>query len=702
MSIALIGQTFHFTQPDGSTLAVRGWGDQHEAVFETLDGYTVTQNPDTGFYEIAQRSEDGHRLQPVPGGAARADGGRAVVSPGLRAAPQAVRARARAAASVLGPRRCDERRLERREQRRAMRSAAAAGGIMRAPPQRTTVGDYVGLCLLIDFSDSPRTISREEVDRFCNQAGYNGFGNRGSVHDYFLDQSIGRCRYTNIVAPYYRARFAKTHYTDPNVRYGQRAQELIQEALAFHRAQGLDFSRLTADGQSFVYAMNVYFAGPNVNNWGQGLWPHASALNRPVNLVPGRVARDYQFTSMGAELELGTFCHENGHMLCDYPDLYDYGNQSGGVGYFCLMCAGNHADPKNPVGISAYLKRLSGWAGMVQALEHGKTVTLEAGGNHMAMLAKNEGEYFLVENRQKSGRDAALPDAGLAIWHADENGSNNEESMTAARHYELSLEQADGLFELERSPQELGDANDLYAGAGAHFGDDTTPTSRWWDGTSSFLTLDRFSASGAAMTFRCNFANVVAPPPGGAIQHGSAPNKAIPDNNNNGISDTLQVVDAFLLADLKVGVAIAHTWRGDLEVRLLSPWGEGLVLHPKGRGGDADDLRQAFDAADTPALATWRGRPAAGAWRLEVRDLAGSDTGKLERWWLEMVPAAPPPGVEVLEESPGKAIPDSPAQSLRAVSRARSRMRCSPSTARCGPLLGGFQPLMRRPIPAAS
>ena len=164
--------------------------------------------------------------------------------------------------------------------------------------------------------------------------------------------------------------------------------------------------------------------------------------------------------------------------------------------------------------------------------------------------------------------------------------------------------------------------------------------------------------------FRCNFANVVAPPPGGAIQHGSAPNKAIPDNNNNGISDTLQVVDAFLLADLKVGVAIAHTWRGDLEVRLLSPWGEGLVLHPKGRGGDADDLRQAFDAADTPALATWRGRPAAGAWRLEVRDLAGSDTGKLERWWLEMVPAAPPPGVEVLEESPGKAIPDSPAQGI--------------------------------------
>ncbi len=664
MSISFIGQTFTFTQPDGSTLQVRGWGDQHQAVFETLDGYTVIQNPATGFYELAQLSPDGNSLQPVPGAAAQPDGGRSLVNPRLRAAAVAARAAGRQAASVLGTRRCDERRLERRQQRRAMRAAAADGGILPAPPQRTTVGDYVGLCLLIDFADSPQTIGRAEVERFCNQVGYSGFGNSGSVHDYFLDQSIGRCRYTNIVAPYYRARFAKTHYTDPSVPYGQRAQELIQEALAFHKAQGLDFSPLTPDGQSFVYAMNVYYAGPNVNNWSQGLWPHASGLNTPVTLAPGKVARDYQFTDMGAELELGTFCHENGHMLCDYPDLYDYGNQSGGVGYFCLMCAGNQATPKNPASISAYLKRLSGWAGTIATLEHGKTVTLESSGNHMAMLAKNDDEYFLVENRQQTGRDAALPDAGLAIWHVDEQGSNNEEAMTAAKHYELSLEQADGLFELEHSRSELGDANDFYVGAAARFADDTTPASRWWDGTSSFLTLDQFSASGAAMSFRCNFANVIVPPAGGTIKRESTPNKAIPDNNTTGISDTLQVADAVNIAELKVGVAIAHTWRGDLEVRLIAPWNEGLVLHPKSRGGDADDLRQTFDAANTPTLATWRGRPATGDWRIEVRDLAGSDVGTLEDWWLEIVPATAAPGSVVLEESPGLAIPDFPAAGI--------------------------------------
>jgi M6 family metalloprotease-like protein len=658
MSTAFSGASFTFTQPDGSKLEVRGWGDQHYAVFETMDGYTVTKNPETGFWEIAQRSQDGTRLEPVGAVFGVADGGRSRVTPGVRIDPDSARAAGREGANRMAGRRCDERRKERKEELRAFRRMAAAGGPVFAPPQRTTTGDFVGLCLLIDFSDVPATIPREEVERFCNQVGYNGFGNNGSVHDYFLESSIGRLRYTNVVAPYYRAKKPKTYYTDRNIQMGVRARELIREALDHWKANGFNFSSLTADGNGMVYALNVYYSGPVVNNWSEGLWPHAWMLGTSVPLAPGISAFDYQFTAMGSELLLGTFCHENGHMLCDYPDLYDYGNESAGVGMFCLMCAGNHADQRNPVQISAYLKRLSGWAKSVTNLEHGATVSLTAGQNEFAIFSKNNDEYFIVENRAKTGRDAALPDAGLAIWHVDEQGDNSNEQMSAASHYELSLEQADGLFELEHSRSERGDDNDLYVGGAARFGDSSTPSSKWWDGTTSHLTIDTISNAGGVMTFRCSFSNVETPPAGGNVRRESAPNRTIPDNQPAGISDTIQIPDVLTIADLKVGVDITHTYRGDLQVSLTSPWGATIVLHPKNQGGNADDLKITYDAANAPPLATWRGRPGQGNWRLDVKDLAPADVGKLNRWSLEIVPATATAGPVVVQESPGVVIPD--------------------------------------------
>ncbi len=661
MSIRFNAKLFTFTQPDGSKIQLRGSGDQHYAVFETLDGFTVAPNPVTGFYEVAQLSPDGHHLQPAPGAAGGLNGVAAGAPRGLRVRRESAAAAGRESALIVSGRRCDQRREERRQQTRAMRAMATAGGPLLAPPQRQTVGDFTGLCLLIDFSDAPAAIAREEVERFCNQPGYSGFGNRGSVFDFFRDNSIGRCRYTNVVAPYYRALHPKTHYTDPDIPYTQRAIELINEALSHHLVHGFDFSALTADPQGFVYALNVYYAGPVTNNWSKGLWPHAHHLGSKVALSPGKAAFDYQFTAMGAELTLGTFCHENGHMLCDYPDLYDYGNESSGVGGYCLMCAGNNVSEKNPIPISAYLKRLSGWANSVTPLAHGQRVTLAAGGNDFAIFARSGREYFLIENRQRSGRDAALPDEGLAIWHVDEEGDNRREQMTSDSHYELSLEQADGLFQLERLPNQMGDANDLFAGPAARFADNTGPSSKWWSGAASNLAIDQISAAGAAVTFRCLLADVVAPPPPlQALTKTSSPNAAIPENNPAGASDTINVAEALTFASVKIGVDISHTYRADLRATLTTPWGTVVELHPKGTGGNAHDLKLTYDETLLPALSTLRGRSAQGAWRLTVYDLAPADTGRLNRWQLEFAPAAAPPAVIDLKESPGTPIPDHP------------------------------------------
>jgi M6 family metalloprotease-like protein len=658
MAIHFSGRIFTFTQPDGTKIQVRGWGDQNHAVFETLDGHTLTKNPATGYYEVAGLSADGNTLVPAAGPGGPLDASGAPVPRGLRVHRESAAAEGRESALRMSSRRCEQRRLERRQQSQMIRAMAAAGGPLLAPPQRQTVGDFVGLCLLIDFSDSPATIPREEVERFCNQPGYTGFGNHGSVFDFFNDNSIGRCRYTNIVVPYYRALHPKTYYTDPHISYPQRAIELIKEALVFHKAQGFDFSPLTPDNQGFVYAMNVFYAGPVVNNWSEGLWPHSSSLGAPMSLAPGRLAYDYQFTAIGAELELGTFCHENGHMLCDYPDLYDYGNQSSGVGAFCLMCAGPNISEKNPVTISAYLKRLSGWARNVIPLDHNHQFTLDAGSNDCAIYSRSGREYYLIENRHKSGRDAAMPDEGLAIWHVDEEGSNNNEQMTGASHYELSLAQADGLFQLERQSGQFGDANDLYAGPGARFADNTVPASKWWNGTSSNLIIDQISAAGPSMTFRCLLSDAVTPPQ--TLNRASTPNRAIPDNNSTGISDTIDLAEALTISTFKVGVDVTHSFRGDLRVTLTTPWGTVLELHPKGQGANAHDLKVTYDENTLPALATLRGRSTQGTWRLSVQDLAAADVGQLNRWSLEI--SAVTAGVAPIElkESPGTAIPDFP------------------------------------------
>ena len=474
------GREFTFTQHNGSQLKVRGFGNPFRARFETSDGQPVVRDPATGFYRPAPESatREAFALNDIRG--AEAGSGQ------------------------------DRRRTrweERREERRQEAALAMEAGVAFAPT-REIVGQLVGLCLLIDFipdpaaSPQPAAIPQAEVEAFCNRRGYSGFGNRGSVRDYFLDNSADRLDYTNIVTPYYRTIHPRAHYSDPAIAWPIRAMELVEEALAHHKAAGFDFSGLTADNMGYLRALNIFYAGNLTDGSQQGLWPHSSSLPTPVELIPGLVARDYQITNMGSELTLGTFCHENGHMICDFPEIYDVGEQSVGTGDFCLMGYGGDADEKNPTQICAYLKHQAGWTERLTHLTPGRMMALAADRNDFAIFERSATEYFILENRQKAGRDLALPDAGLAIWHVDEWGSNENEQMTPTMHYECSLEQADGRFDLERRKDAWGDADDLFPfGRKNRFGDATRPNSKWWDGTSSGLEIRSIRSVGGSVTF---------------------------------------------------------------------------------------------------------------------------------------------------------------------------------------------------------
>ena len=166
------------------------------------------------------------------------------------------------------------------------------------------------------------------------------------------------------------------------------------------------------------------------------------------------------------------------------------------------MCFGGN-NATNPAQINAYLKYQAGWADNLIDITPGLNASVRAGFNDFYILEKNNTEYFIIENRQKIGRDLALPGSGLAIWHIDELGSNENQGMKPNSHYECSLVQADGEFDLEHAQDSgQGEAKDLFHGAGnSRFGDMTNPNSRWWDGSSSGLNIRNISNNGPTMTF---------------------------------------------------------------------------------------------------------------------------------------------------------------------------------------------------------
>ena len=288
MSTPFLDEEFTFTNPDGNTVRVRGTGNQYYAVFETLDGYTVLKDPDTGYYNYARLSDDKNRLVPAGPRVGDVDPQSLGLQRRIRVRRENARQQALSSPLLQGQNR---RWQTRREQKKALLRSVMPMAALDALPQGTvTVGSYVGLCILIRFPDVADTISQQEVTNFCNLSGYTGFGNNGSVRDYFWDNSRGRLTYTNAVTQYYTAAHNRSYYTDPTIAYGVRAKELIVEALNWLKSQSFNFGQLSADSGGYIYALNVFYVGPTVNNWSEGTLAPFLEPKRTVRCGRGKEA----------------------------------------------------------------------------------------------------------------------------------------------------------------------------------------------------------------------------------------------------------------------------------------------------------------------------------------------------------------------------------------------------------------------------
>lgn len=497
------GNIVRLLQPDGSKVSARAYGDEYYQRIESLDGYTLVRDPSTGWISYASLTADGNGF---------------VASKQRYSGKLLTQQRVTSAMSV--PRIIPQIKLPKAriqeivKNNRALlgtpiKSAASlsASSLAGEPVARAVaIGAVVGLTLLINFPDETAAFTQQDVDDYLNSFGYTGFDNNGSVREYFYDVSGGDLDYRNIVAPYYTAKYPKSYYTDPEISYGLRARELIGEALRYLKTTGFDFSQLTVTSWGEIKAINVLYAGDVDTAWSKGLWPHQGYLSDPFD-TNGITAGPYQITNMGNELTIGTFCHENGHLILNWPDLYDRdtGYGSTGIGYYGLMAGGSLvAGGRNPVPPNPYFRELAGWDWAEdinnKATDSVLSHTPNTNKSYRYFNPNNSSEFFYIETRTKTGRNADLPDEGLMIWHIDTQGNNDFNEMTREQHFMVSLEQADAKFDLEQ--QRGANVGDLFRkDYNEAFTVDSEPNSRWWDGSDSGLSIVAVSEVGTIMDF---------------------------------------------------------------------------------------------------------------------------------------------------------------------------------------------------------
>ncbi|MCX6878885.1 MAG: M6 family metalloprotease domain-containing protein, partial [Verrucomicrobia bacterium] len=530
-------------------LAIRGYGDEFYHRYETPDGYTVVRDQQTNIWYYAQATADGSELEPSKNVVGRDNPAASGLAKHVdRSSEAAGKIIADRYARFVIPSNWERRRLESQIIRlNSLGANATAEALIQTynarytplgysamlpldeepsfssasdpsytPPPPMARTNVVGLCILAKFPDQPAPVATQaQMTALVNQANYvDPGGNSGSVRDYFFAQSFGKLTYTAIVTAYITADHPRSYYANQDDMMG--AMELIRESIP--KVTGVNLTTLTKDGTTAV-AVYLLYAGAMSYD---GLWPHQYTLSSSSSLPDGTRVADYMVSSIGETPVIGTICHESGHMVLNCMDYYDYGSgryssgdtiKSAGVGYHCLMGAGNYLNGgKTPAPIDAYLKYKLGWA-TVADLPASGTVTLGAADQQFRRHVKpgTPTEYFIIENKSKSASlpwNGAIVDEGLAVWHVDETVTtfNELQQMTSAQHYELSLEQADGLFQLENSrptSTNYGDATDYFDGAAGRntFSPTTTPNTKWWDGSSSALSLSSISAPGSAMTF---------------------------------------------------------------------------------------------------------------------------------------------------------------------------------------------------------
>ena len=634
---AIFGEILTFQQENGADVELAVFGDEFYARYETRAGYTVVYDAELGLYCYALLLNGQFASSTIPISKRPPSD----IRRGLREAETVRNEKFTQRYTALRPSATDVAS-------NMARTIGRNNGLLEG--RRVSEGHIRGLTVLVEFSDLPSAVSAADVEEMLNAPNYRENGNFCSVREYFHLMSNGKLDYSNLVVGPVKLSQNRRYYVQ-NLLCQEALDKVVNEL-------GVDLSQFDSRGEGIVDAVSFMYAGRTV--YEGELWPHNFELNLNYN---GIKVRYYTIQSLGrtrVDLSIGTFCHESGHLLCRFPDLYDYGQRDGdfekssGLGHYCLMSSGNHLNHgRTPAPVCAYLRDLVGWCDReirlnspgIYEVKHADYGTLMKYETHRA------NEYFIIENRTQQGLDTYLPDSGLAVYHCDILGSNEWQGGSRDRHYQCGLLQADGHLDLENN-RNRGDRGDLFGRVdGVALSYATNPSTRAWDGSDSGLAVSDILETSEVI--RMTVGTIVPP---NVVSGEVTADLLIPDNQPEGISSAIAISQAGKVKSLKINVDITHTYIGNLQVELQSPSGKKVMLHDR-LGGQEQDLQQTYSSNSTPALSALSGELIEGDWLLKVRDLASRDIGRLNRWSIEIEYEAVGQIVQA-EANPNLPIPD--------------------------------------------
>ena len=378
------------TQPDGSVITIRIHGDEwyHYATDEL--GRVVARGTD-GFFRPAA----------LPSEAARAEAAE------MRKAANQMRAKAAEAA----------------------KASSLNYGTHKIP------------VILVYFQDTDFSIEnpRAAFDALLNEEGYSANGGTGSVRDFYVENSHGQ--YTPVFDVY--GPYLLSH---DRAYYANRAADALREACTGLNAE-VNFSQYDSDGDGYIDMTLMYYAGYNQAESGDEttIWPHQSGAYGGTR-YDGKYLGTYFCTSelKGASgirmCGIGTTAHEFGHSL-GLPDFYDtdyeLNGEAGALYSYSTMCSGSYNNNgRTPPYFNSEELMILGWMGGQAEITSQGTLTIGPVQDYVAykIPTSTDGEYFVLECRNKTGWDLHLPGNGMLVYHVDK--SQREITFVRSSGYE--------------------------------------------------------------------------------------------------------------------------------------------------------------------------------------------------------------------------------------------------------------------------